>query len=347
MRNKNKNLLWITAILMLVIGIIISIFFICTTINDGYWICGNGHINFTTTGQFGDFFGGVVGTFFALTGTLLLFLNFNEQTKQNKKGAFETKYYEMLRLHKENINELQVDGKKGREAIEYLIENLHAFYNEVESAVLQLSNIDKIDNYKNLSPHILMEIKNYLSDETRRKLITHQLSYGYFFYGIQKYHLSKDKSSTIFNINLFVNEMIIPNLLIVSEGYGLNGNTHYNAKLGHYFRHLYQIIKLVSNENLLDEKEKYEYIKIVRAQLSDYEQILLYYNSLSKMGEKWITPLHEKEIEKMCFIARFKLIKNIPYYFHYFGIKPANLFEIEKKVWESSGESFFETNLDI
>lgn len=52
------------------------------------WIWG-GELDFALTGQVGDFIGGVAGTFFALSGTLLIFLSFKEQTKQNKREAFE------------------------------------------------------------------------------------------------------------------------------------------------------------------------------------------------------------------------------------------------------------------
>ena len=84
---------------------------------------------------------------------------------------------------------------------------------------------------------------------------------------------------------------------------------------------------------------------MVRAQLSDFEQALLYQNSLSIMGQNWINPLGESNVEKMCLIARFRLIKNIPYYYEYFGILPGNLFVSEKKEWEKLGKKFFEIEL--
>ena len=52
------------------------------------------------------------------------------------------------------------------------------------------------------------------------------------------------------------------------------------------------------------------------------------------------------EIKKMSFIARFRLIKNIPYFYIYFGINPAKLFKTEKNVWNNLGKDFFETNLE-
>jgi len=70
---------------------------------------------------------------------------------------------------------------------------------------------------------------------------------------------------------------------------------------GHYFRNLYRIIKLVDNSNFTFE-ENYSYTSIVRAQLSDYELLWLFYNCLSENGEEKFKPLIEK----------YSLFKNIP-----------------------------------
>lgn len=62
----------------------------------------------------------------------------------------------------------------------------------------------------------------------------------------------------------------------------------------HYFRHLYRIIKFVDRSNLIDEKDKYEYTSMVRATLSRYEMVSLFYNCLSKNGIDKFKPLVEK-----------------------------------------------------
>lgn len=49
----------------------------------------------------------------------------------------------------------------------------------------------------------------------------------------------------------------------------------------HYFRHLYRIIKFVDETTLLyNKEERYSYISILRATLSRYELIFLFYNEL-------------------------------------------------------------------
>lgn len=65
--------------------------------------------------------------------------------------------------------------------------------------------------------------------------------------------------------------------------------------LDHYFRHLYRIIKFVDDAIIIESKtKKYEYICILRAQLSDYELGFLFYNCLSDNGREKFKPLIEK-----------------------------------------------------
>lgn len=53
--------------------------------------------------------------------------------------------------------------------------------------------------------------------------------------------------------------------------------------LDHYFRHLYRIFKYIydADKLLINEDKKYEYASIVRATLSQYELVLLFYNGFS------------------------------------------------------------------
>lgn len=55
------------------------------------------------------------------------------------------------------------------------------------------------------------------------------------------------------------------------------------CSLDHYYRHLYRIFKYIddSDSNLISEEKKYEYAAIIRATLSPYELVMLYYNGFS------------------------------------------------------------------
>lgn len=71
----------------------------------------------------------------------------------------------------------------------------------------------------------------------------------------------------------------------------------------HYFRHLYRIVKFVNDSPLLPEsyEDRYQYVSMVRAQLSRYELAWLFYNCLSENGKDKFKPLIEK----------YALLKNI------------------------------------
>lgn len=71
----------------------------------------------------------------------------------------------------------------------------------------------------------------------------------------------------------------------------------------HYFRHLYTILKFIDkHDTLLTPPEQYEYAKILRATLSRYELVWLYYNGLSNYGNEKLKPL----IEKYCMLKNLR-----------------------------------------
>lgn len=58
------------------------------------------------------------------------------------------------------------------------------------------------------------------------------------------------------------------------------------SELSHYFRSLYRIVKYI-DESRISRKQKEFYIKTLRAQLSNYELVILAYNGITKQGEKF------------------------------------------------------------
>jgi hypothetical protein len=63
------------------------------------------------------------------------------------------------------------------------------------------------------------------------------------------------------------------------------------SDMSHYFRTIYHIIKFIDKSEIENKKQ---YISIGRAQLSSYEQILLFYNCLHENGNEKFKPLIEK-----------------------------------------------------
>lgn len=73
----------------------------------------------------------------------------------------------------------------------------------------------------------------------------------------------------------------------------------HQAELGHYFRLLYNIVKLVKRTDGIDRRF---YTNLVRAQLSSAELKLIFYNCLSSRGSEKFKPLVEE----------FALLKTMP-----------------------------------
>ncbi|HIF50484.1 MAG TPA: hypothetical protein EYQ42_02955 [Thiotrichaceae bacterium] len=73
----------------------------------------------------------------------------------------------------------------------------------------------------------------------------------------------------------------------------------HQVELGHYFRYLYNIFKFIKNSEI---ENKRFYSNLVRAQISNHEGIIIFYNCLSKYGNKKFHPL----------VVEFSILKNIP-----------------------------------
>lgn len=125
------------------------------------------------------------------------------------------------------------------------------------------------------------------------------LSYLYFFYGG---HLQLDT----------ITDKPKPNVINRMNHYFQSHNIMFEGaskKLAIYFRQLYQIVTYIDNQTILLYDEKYNYIKSLRATLSNEEQYLFFLNSLSTLGDVWESVPNYKN-DKL--ITKYNLIKNIP-----------------------------------
>jgi hypothetical protein len=79
--------------------------------------------------------------------------------------------------------------------------------------------------------------------------------------------------------------------------------TKHNYVLGHYFRNLYQALKLVDGYEKLERKEKEKYTGILRSQLSAGELALLFLNCLPKMVDAG-------EFKNL--LVRYRMLEHLP-----------------------------------
>ena len=94
----------------------------------------------------------------------------------------------------------------------------------------------------------------------------------------------------------------------------------HQSRLAHYFRHLYQTIKYIDSQDFLSIKNKEYYAKTLRAQLSNHELAIFFYNSLSILGKNW------SENNKTDFIDTYQLLKNIPLKGFTFELNPEDYY---------------------
>lgn len=280
-------------------------------------------------GEIGDAIGGTLGPFVAIAAAILTFLAFWVQYKANEQQRrdlhierFENKFYELLRLHRANVDELNIaDRVQGRRCFFQLFNELKYTFS------------------------IVTDQLKVATDEERKAYAEIDLlkfSYSIFFYGVglnsekqllpslkeseRKFYMtckksfvkyqddyleSKKKNSDVryFTFDLPLTQVSDERTKVL---YYLPFNGH-TARLGHFYRHLYQTVKYIveQDEDLIDFDAKYSYVKMLRAQLSNHEQLLLYYNSAAWFHDEW-----------KLYFTDYRLIKNIPLKLADFGISP-------------------------
>jgi hypothetical protein len=252
----------------------------------------------------------------------------HEQQKHDLKiERFENKFYELIRLHRDNVNEIIIgQSTTGRRAFRAMFHELKYIY--------------------------LCTIKYYTSEfgkHSTQKLSQDQLyniAYIIFFFGIGEnssrivLDLIGEKNKVFFigledsfrtNQAEWRTERNSDKPVCVDEGEviftldivykPMNGHM---SRLSHYIRHIFQIVRFVDESYPEDEYEaKYAYITTLRAQLSNYEQLLIYYNALSVMGEAW-RELKEDQTEFL--LKKYCILKSLPITVADFYKTPSELF---------------------
>lgn len=331
----------------------------------------------TKLGQYGDFIGGVVATFFSLTGVLLLFETLRNQRHEFRKNglsqlkqSFETKFFELIRFHRENISEIkytkfyrsELQTSEARKVFRVIAAEYLECFQELKRFIKLYPGVEFIKPKYKIHLRKVREMNN--CDATIEELAIIDISYCYFFFGVskesepiilQKFFTRYDKafitklkmffqlkpksefSLHFKNWKFFMEKNIVemkdlfediylakanPSLNISDEVKAMLQNLKmdkyyggHQHRLGHYFRHLFQSYKFLSLQDFLSTDEKYFYAKTFRAQISTYEQLMLFFNSLSSLGMKWDytpdTPVNLNS-EDFKFITKYQLIKNLP-----------------------------------
>jgi ABC-type multidrug transport system fused ATPase/permease subunit len=230
-------------------------------------------IDYDAFGTFGDFFGGVIGTLFAIAGVVFVFFTYINQLDYQKKYQIESRFFELLKLHEKNVEELK----------------------NIDNDIFNLY----IKNIKNF----IFIIKKFNKEESKNwdNEVVVKLGYLYFFYGASEYTSERLDGQLIDKTE--VDEL---NDYMKMSGIVYNGAY---ADFGKYFRQLFQIVTYINKKTELNYKEKMQYIKSLRVRLNIEEQYLLFLNSIISNGLDWEKGkgnLNEQ------LITKYNLLKNIP-----------------------------------
>lgn len=208
---------------------------------------------------------------------------FWRQGQERKQQDFINKYFELLKMHRDNVAEIELKEERGRKVFVTLLRELRC----IESVVRKTAATRK----QQLANSELMH-----------------LSYYCLFFGVGP------NSSRMLKMSLpefpkdFVDalEEALNSDATKEEAQRSRGFQHvpfegHQSRLGHYYRHLYQMVDYVHRQKL--DIDKYQYVKTIRAQLSTHEQALLLVNSLTPIGKNWWTN---------GLITDYRIVQNIP-----------------------------------
>lgn len=298
----------------------------------------NADFDFTKTGQIGDTIGGLMNPFITLAGVVVTGLAFyiqyranrqqlelfhkeqeanklqlqaqiDSQKHENRIQQFESQFYEMLRLHRENVTEMEIEGYNFKEPIRSTIEKYEKITKGRKAFVVMKTEFECVlaayaANSPLDSPTFLKCYKLFFSGlEDFKRAYPGETVMSDLFSAARKKHeepyslntpvtTNADRKKFITGVNLYFNYK------------PFSGHA---SRLGHYFRHLYFTVKSVANSDIItDYTDRMKYLRILRAQLSNHEQMLLFYNWLGGHGEPWENETHR-------FFTEYSMIHNLWY----------------------------------
>lgn len=172
-----------------------------------------------------------------------------------------------------------------REELKLQREELGLTRNELNGQKMQMSaqnEVLKLQNFENT----FFQLIRLLNDTVREidvnngsRLYTGKDSFNFFLGTINRYYsVLKKTESTLIESE------------IIDGAYKKFYESH-QGDLGHYFRTLYNIIKFVHYSAINDKKF---YTNLVRAQLSNQELIVIFYNCQTEYGSYKFRPLIEE-----------------------------------------------------
>jgi hypothetical protein len=220
---------------------------------------------------------------FSLCAFFPIILAFIFQAMERHRSDVINNFFKMLDFHVGNVNQLKISNIKDDD--DDKAEGKRCF------VIFKMQIIELLKLLESINEEMHLRL-------TKREIA--DIAYYTFYYGC-------DNRWEEFYKNLF-KRYHFDNLFFTTL---MNNIRRHNLKLGrtnqtslsNYYRNMYRAVVLIHRDRFLKSKDKQKYIKILRAQLSNPELYVFFFNLLSRFGSKWI--LND-------LVIKYELIRNIP-----------------------------------
>ena len=272
------------------------------------------------------------------------------QQEQFMFQQYENQFFEMLRLHKENTAEMAITGyifeKRKEEGVkdednkttddtgvgdsDATVNNANESVGEKMERSISGRKIFVAMNKEFKSCYQILNNVALSEGYTDIESIF-KVSYYIFFLGLADFKREMDNLAGSYSIDRRILVKGYKELKEAQRGHFNNGNKKYKnvalefnykpytghqSRLAHYYRHLFQLLKFVTKERDFRVKyqKKRDLLRILRAQLSNYEQLLLFYNWYADFGDEWEEKDFQKRSEKKgnYYFTDYRMIHNLP-----------------------------------
>lgn len=253
--------------LLIVVGLVILLLGIIFFFWNDFNVSTDDKIQADKWGQFGDFIGGLVGTIWALAGVMLFYLALKDQRADIKTNQ------ETLQLQVTALNRQIEEFELQREEMESS--------RKVHEQQFKTSRLQQFDSHFYSLLNVYLDIKKSLNQSEKTG--------DFFRSSFDQMLIPFDETIDLYQ---YYDDLNMSYLEVFYEK---------RSQFSHYFKCFYRIIKMIDENAFLSREEKSDYTKILRSQITDFEQLIIHFNSLSIYG-----------IKSRKYLLGYNILKHLP-----------------------------------
>lgn len=186
-----------------------------------------------------------VNTFFSALAVAFTLLSLHQQSKLTTDQQIESNFFKLLEIHTENKKNIKLENTQNQN---HPFEHCYHFLNELNSVILKCEDMSQTKDEEGVRQALddFCNSKQFQSVKAIKAWLPEAM-----------HKKQKDKFIVFYAILIEI----------------------YSKSFSRYYHHLYRTIKYIDQH--APEQRKKEYYGLLRAQLSHYEHIFLYYHCLT------------------------------------------------------------------